>query len=225
MFCSYKKCVCNYADDNILFAFNCSMNVVKEKLYKDFEVLDTWFYNNYMALNPGKCNFMCLGSNLSLDESFVYKNFKLKNTSVIEISGVIIDRELIFDKHVKHICKKAGNELNALTRMANILNLFQKNTLFKSFIKGQFNYCPLLWTFCSRSSDSFINNIHERALSLTTSEINDISFNELLSINNEVSIHNKNIQTLLIEIYKNLNKISQCRSKTKWAIPEKSKCQ
>ena len=96
-----------------------------------------------MALNPGKCNFMCLGSNLLGDEIFVYKNFKLKNISVSEILGVTINRKLKFDKHVKHIYKKAGNKLNALTRVANILDLFQKNTLFKSFIKGQFNYCPL----------------------------------------------------------------------------------
>ena len=53
------------------------VNVVKEKLYKDFEVLDIWFYDNYMALCPGKCNFMWLGSNLSLDEISIYKNFKL----------------------------------------------------------------------------------------------------------------------------------------------------
>ena len=32
---------CNYADDNTLYAFDCNMNVVKEKLYKDLEVLDT----------------------------------------------------------------------------------------------------------------------------------------------------------------------------------------
>ena len=54
------------------------MNVVKGKLYRDFEIRDTWLYNNYMALNPGKCNFMCLGSNLSVDEIFVHENFKLK---------------------------------------------------------------------------------------------------------------------------------------------------
>ena len=53
------------------------VNVVKEKLNKDFEVLDIWFYDNYMALCPGKCNFMWLGSNLSLDEISIYKNFKL----------------------------------------------------------------------------------------------------------------------------------------------------
>ena len=80
-----KCCVCNYVDDNTLSAFDCYMNVVEEKLEKDFEELHTWSYNNYMALNPGKCNFLCLGSNLSLDEIFIYKNFKIKNTFVNKI--------------------------------------------------------------------------------------------------------------------------------------------
>ena len=151
---------------------------------------------------------MCLGSNLSLDEIFVYKIFKLKNTYVNETLGVIVDRELKFDKRVKHISKNADNKLNALTRMANILNPFQKNTLFKSFIKGQFGYCSLLWMFCSRSSNNLINKIHERALSLT-SKINHIPFNELTSINNDKSnTKNKNTQTLLIEVYMNLNGLS-----------------
>ena len=117
-------CLCNYADDSTSYTFDCNTNVVAEKLYKDFEVLDTWFYDNYMALNPGKCNFTCLGSNLSLDKIFIYKNFKLKNTSINGILGVISHRELKFDKHEKHICKKAGNKFNALTRVANILNPF-----------------------------------------------------------------------------------------------------
>ena len=109
----------------VIWRPSSTMNVVIEKLYKDFEVLDTWLYENYMAPNPGKCNFMCLGWNLPLDEVFVYKNFKLKNTFVNEILEEIIDRELKFPKHVKHICKKTSNKLNALTRMANILHSFQ----------------------------------------------------------------------------------------------------
>ena len=160
-----------------------------------------------MNLNPGKRNFMCLGSNPSVGGIFVYKNFKLKNTSVNEIFGVIVDRELKFDNHVKHICKKASNKLNALTKMANILNPFQMNTLFKSFIKGQFNYCLLLWVFCPRSSNNLINKIYKRASSMT-SEIIDIPFNELLSINNEIYMYNKKIQTLLIQVHKNLNRKS-----------------
>ena len=146
---------------------------------------------------------MGLASSLSLDE-----NFKLRNTSVNEILGVIIDRELKFSKPVKHNCKKADNRFNVFTKMANILNPFQKNFFFKSFIKSQFNYCPVLCMFCSRSSNNLINKIQKRALSLI-SEVNFIPFNDFLSINNEVSTHNKNTQTLLIEVYKNLNGLSR----------------
>ena len=61
MFHFIENCyLCNYADDNKLYVFDCHMNVVKEKLYKDFEVLNRWFYDNFygFTLNPGKCNFM-----------------------------------------------------------------------------------------------------------------------------------------------------------------------
>ena len=59
----------------------------------------------------------------------------------------------------------------------------------------------------SSSSKNLVGKIHERALNLI-SEINDIPFNELFSINNEISIHNKNTQTLLIEVYRNLDGLS-----------------
>ena len=59
----------------------------------------------------------------------------------------------------------------------------------------------------SSSSKNLVGKILERALNLI-SEINDIPFNELFSINNEISIHNKNTQTLLIEVYRNLDGLS-----------------
>ena len=83
-----------------------TFNIVKEKLYKHFEGTRR-FYDNYVLLNPWKCNFMFLGSNLSVDEIFAYKNFKLKNTSVNEILGVAINNELEFNKYLKHDCKKS----------------------------------------------------------------------------------------------------------------------
>ena len=83
--------------------------------------------------------------------------------------------------------------------MANTPNLFQKKTLFKFFIKGQFNNCSLLLMFFSLLSNNLTNKLCERALSLT-SDVNNIPFNELPSINNEVSVHNKNVQALLIEV-------------------------
>ena len=45
--------LCNYADDSTLYEFDCNINIFKEKLYKDFEALGTWFYENYLALKTG----------------------------------------------------------------------------------------------------------------------------------------------------------------------------
>ena len=67
--------LCSYGDNIQLYIFDCNMNDIKEKLYRDLETLDIWFYN-YMALSSGEVNFMYLGSNLSVDEIFVYKDFK-----------------------------------------------------------------------------------------------------------------------------------------------------
>jgi len=59
----------------------------------------------------------------------------------------------------------------------------------------------------SRSLNSQINKIHERALRLVYSD-KISSFDELLKISNSVRVHHRNIQLLAVEIYKALNKLS-----------------
>ena len=61
--------------------------------------------------------------------------------------------------------------------------------------------------FSSRSSNSHINKIHERALRICKNNY-DISFETLLNECNEVAIHVKNLRTLLTEVYKYLNRLS-----------------
>ena len=76
-----------------------------------------------------------------------------------------------------------------------------------SFIKAQFKYCPLTWLFCSRSCNNKINKLHERALRLVYDDY-ESSFDVLLNKNKSFSIHHQNIQKLMIEVYKSLNKPS-----------------
>ena len=53
-----------------------------------------------------------------------------------------------------------------------------------------------------------INRIHERNLRLICPNQHQLTFKELLEKNEIVSIHQRNLQTLATEIYKNKNKIS-----------------
>ena len=70
----------------------------------------------------------------------------------------------------------------------------------KAFITSQFSYCPLIWMFHSRNLNNKINRIHERALRLVYQ--NNLSFSELLDLDNSVTVHQKNLQVFVTEIYK-----------------------
>ena len=52
----------------------------------------------------------------------------------------------------------------------------------------------------SRKSNNCINNIHERAL--LTYKDNQSSFKELLEKDHSVTVHHKNLQILVTEIFK-----------------------
>ena len=68
-------------------------------------------------------------------------------------------------------------------------------------IKSQFNYCPLVWMFCSTKPKNMINKVQKRPLRLTYKD-NENNFQTLLNENKETSIHQRNRQFLMTEIYK-----------------------
>ena len=61
--------------------------------------------------------------------------------------------------------------------------------------------------FCSRTSNDMINKIHERALRLILND-HTSDFDTLLQNNNDTCNHHRNIQTLMIEIYKMKNNLN-----------------
>ena len=77
----------------------------------------------------------------------------------------------------------------------------------KSFFTSQFSYCPLIWMFHSRTLNNRINNIHERALRLTYKD-NQSSFKERLEKDHSVTVHHKNLQALVTEIFKVKNDLA-----------------
>ena len=79
--------------------------------------------------------------------------------------------------------------------------------IMKAFITSHFSYCPLVWMFHSRGLNHRINKIHEKSLRLVYND-NLSSFAELLIKDNSVTIHEKNLQVLVIEVYKAINNLS-----------------
>ena len=62
-----KTFLSNYADDNNLYSIGKELNIIKEKLQKDFEVVTDWFFETYMSLYSTKYHYTCLGKNKEND--------------------------------------------------------------------------------------------------------------------------------------------------------------
>ena len=48
--------ILNFTDDNSLYSIEDNFKEVKTIFKKNFELLQMWFFENHMVLNPGKCH-------------------------------------------------------------------------------------------------------------------------------------------------------------------------
>ena len=133
--------------------------------------------------------------------------FSIENSDCEKLLGVKIDNKLTFDCHVSDMCKKSNREINALARIAPFININKRRIFMNSFFRSQFNYCPLIWMCHSRTNNRKINRLHERCLRIIYYE-KQSSFIKLLEKDNSVSIHQRNLQILAIEMFKVSNGLS-----------------
>ena len=143
-----------------------------------------------------------------LVSGFKYENVRAKigKTKIWEskkqkLLGVEIDRTLSFDEHIASLCKKAGKKLSVLARLSNFMCTNKKRVLMKAFIEAQFSYCPLIWMFHNRGVNNKINHLHEPSLQIVYKD-NISSFEDLLKKDRSFTIHQRNIQSLAIELFK-----------------------
>ena len=129
------------------------------------------------------------------------KNYVIKSSGVEELLGVTIDSNLNFKEHILSLYKKANCKLYALSRVSKYMTLTKRRILMKSFIISQFNYCPLIWMIHDRGLNNKINHLHERVLRIVHDDYSS-PFEDLLNKDKSVTIHQRNLQQLAIEIFK-----------------------
>ena len=88
--------------------------------------------------------------------------------------------------------------MHALARITPYMSIKKKRMLMNAFFKSQFSYCPLVWMFHIRTLNNRINKLHERCLRIIYN--NKVSsFEDLLELDRSVSVHTRNLQTLLLK--------------------------
>ena len=181
---------------------NKDIDDVLNTLVNDTNILEDWFRNNYLMLNNDKCNLLI--TNYDEEISLKLGNEIITGKKWIKLLGIKVDNKLDFSEHVSSICRKANLKLHALARVSKFMNKEKLGIQARAFIESQFGYCLLIWMFHNRILNNKINRLHERILRLVYND-HDSSFEELLLIDNSLTIHERNIQKLATEMYKVAN--------------------
>ena len=114
---------------------------------------------------------------------------------------------LNFDLHISKICKKAARQINVLLRLSKVLSTETKILIYKSFVRSNFNYCPLVWHFCSKTSSMKMEKLQYRALRLVFNDFTS-SYESLLDKVNMPTLHIGRIRLIANETFKILHNMS-----------------
>ena len=196
--------ICNYADDTTIYACDKNLRDITHRLEHDCSVAFEWFADNFMKLNADECHLLVLGQSTNEPVTVRIGNSEVVNSSQEKLLGVRTDNKLSFDNHVSKLCQKASNKLYALARISPYMDQNKLRTLMRAFITSQFQYFPLIWMFHSRQLNKKINKIKERALRIAYKDA-QYTYSELLEKDCAVTIHTKNLQLLMTEMYKTKN--------------------
>ena len=187
-----------YADDNTPFFVGDDLNDVILKLQNTSKTLFKWFNDNQMKANPDNSHFICSSS---VKATITKENKQIRNSSCKKLLSVFFDSKLTFQSHIENICKKASQKLNTISRITPCIDFNKTRLAVNAFFMAQFNYCPLIWMCYNRTYNNKINRLHEKCLRLIYNDKRS-SFEDHLEKDNSVSIHHRNLQALVIEMFK-----------------------
>ena len=159
-----------------------------------------------MKLNKEKCYLLVFGEK-DKKGSIKAGSFVIKESNEEKLLGVINDRKLNFKQHLLTVYNKASKTLHALARASMYMSKEKTRVVMRAFVISQSSYCPLIWMFHGKGFNSKINHIRDRALRIAYQDFTSSSV-ELLINDNSVSIHQRNLQLLVTEIYRTKMNIS-----------------
>lgn len=126
---------------------------MKTILENESNTLIDWFTFNQMQANPEKFQAISVGQKTSSAiKSFNIAGKEIACEDQVKLLGIDIDYMLNFDAQISTICKKAAMQLNVLQRLSKFLTTNSRLTIFKSFVRSNFNFCPTVWHFCSKTN-------------------------------------------------------------------------
>ena len=144
-----------YADDEQLYDTDSDPIALDQRMQREVLKANTCYTENGMIVNPSKHHAMVVGS--------TDQQLSFTTEDSLNLLGMTIDSQLNFDKQVSLICKKVNNQLNVMIRFRKLVNTSMIK-LYKAYVLPHFQYCSVVWQFCSYKNSEKLEPLNKRAL-------------------------------------------------------------
>ena len=187
-----------YADDMTIYVMGQTPETVERLLKMDLKAVENWLIENQLVVNTKKSITMLLctsqrrrslsSPNLSLS----LNGDQLKCVTSHKILGLIIDNNLSWDLHVKHVCSKLASILGLMWRYRDVMDHKMKILMYNSYFISQMDYCLNIWGSFEKSTQmEKIFRLQKRALRLIFSVDYTTPSSELFRRLNTMSIYQR----------------------------------
>ena len=176
----------------------------KNQSGKNVNLALKWFENNHMKANPSKfqaISFKCRKNEEVFD--FNIGDELIRPVSLVKLLGVLIDDNLSFNEHVSKLCVKAARQTNELRRIVKYIPNECRLNIYQAFISSNFNYCDIVWYFCSNRSTYKIEKVNKNALRVTLHNYTS-SYSDMLEVVKRPTLYISRIKYIAIEALKSV---------------------
>ena len=139
-----------FADDTSLFTIIDDVNTAHEILYEDLNFIKNWAIQWRFEFNPDPVKppvelIFSTKHKPPIHQPLFFNNIRLTTVSEHKHLGVILDKKLTFESHVKEKANKTKRLLGVLKRSSRYLPISALDRAYKSFIRPKLEYGDVLY--------------------------------------------------------------------------------
>ena len=146
--------IIQYADDTILFVSNKNPNTAASILEANIQSISTYLQSHKLTMNTDKTKFLisCKKTQNDLTQNIVMSvnNDIIKQVTEAKYLGVIIDKNLCFEREVKRVLQKMAIGIKTIYKIRDYLPQVTRILLLQSLVLSHFQYSSILLTGISQ---------------------------------------------------------------------------
>lgn len=160
------SCINLFADDTLIYLHGKNIDELTRRMNRELDRVSQWLRLNKLKLNVSKTKSMVFRNQKqkSVINRISVDGEEIEMVHQIKYLGVVIDSNLDFKDNVDYVCKKTAKKVGVLARLANILTVNARTSIYKSIIAPHFDYCSSLLFLGDQSTFDRMQKIQNRAM-------------------------------------------------------------